>query len=1121
MNIKILVKIKDAGTGTDATIGLLDGNLIWASHGGLAGYTDGIIDNNSISGVSNSINIVNGGGLGGLEGTLTMSAINPNLHAPLIDGTISIIGKLIEVYVTDGVVNSCRYSGKVSTWELQDEATIEITSDPVSALDLLKIPSITIDDGMSLGLSGSVANGKTIEKVYGNICDFPLIYVPSESVYTSAMLNPYLGITIDAFATRLDAGDQMLDGNGNFRAINIIQILGKYQETETENVKICFSVNGRPLFTSYSGLISDYVKKQLTGSAIKIVRGTGDGNIYNILDAEYETHTLGDISTSTIWFTIDTNDISAITDASGFQDLNDSTDRTSHYLFNNYFGVVNQAWNDERFVAPYDNGLVAQNVSCVQIIGASNIYIVSSDADLSGSLSLIGESNENEVVIPSDGVRVLYETDSWKMIRVEAGNNVVDSQNEYIVKQSIQVDTRVLEPLSSANPLNMIATNSFGNGYYQNVVACSEVDGTLISAELNTANFASGTYSDYVAFNNVQTIEIDSVLNGVDLSNPDLSISIVPNISYGVVPSRTSAGNGGISLYIDIHSVSNANLILSKKRITRYYACNEWSLSSMSQNTLHIYASNQIVDFPVSATNYFGSGESAFASLLEDCDITDIVKSNAKGDIRYIVISVKIRMNTYSGLNGDPQSAECTSIIYPASVFYSTKVAKEGLYLRATKTQSTADDILSPSDIVRQLATETGNITIDTASFDAVQASQTAMMTSYWPLDPVYKGQIIAGNSTISEIFDKIGKQTMTAFYTEANNTDTGVVKLRAKWFSDDETPTYTIQPFEIVKGSFSVSKPDGGMVFTDYNFKFTKTAFGTTDALSVNTDESATFPDSDYIETYGAIYGVATGYTIDTVDKYTDTNIVRVLDTTSDKIILSKFNVGTKWKLFDIDDVAVIATITHISYEFSKYLEMGKSCNIAFKYDDPHGDLSAYDVVSFQSIGSHYKWQDCVTGNAGANYTDAKNIWEYAKASRLHLGLNRAMPSDYTTISDPIWGSDARALRQFALYVTKWNAREKTIVKLSVPMTSEMLAFKLLQFVEVSFGVFAATHISGYIVDMADDYSNATISLTILCPKSADALLTILNENYASADLTIDERTTDTIANYNEGLLA
>lgn len=453
----IFVEIIGVGTGTDNTIGMVDGDLLWSSCASVGGYSVGFFDEKTLSGVAASCNIAYGGTLGGFDGDVVLSAYSANLISALIAKTIDLIGKEFRVSFCDDPSEYAsrvrRYTGRVGTWSTRNEISIDIVCRPYTEFNKKVIPSVTVNEDMALGISDSSAIGKSVTETYGNICDFPLTYIGTngDSNALIASSDASIGDVTDSIAyhvgTLVDAG---FTPDGIYIGKSLLQVFDIYQNGN-EYIWVALSFNGEKLFNANAEASINNIRRLFVGSFFKCIYGTGKDSQFKILEAEWASHDTGDYTNETVWFQINTTDATSLSRAGGYSATwdNNKSNKPSNHDYGLQVIVTEQ-----RIKAPYDEKDRLSDVSYLEFSSIENVFIVSSKVTIEDSV-LYGISSDGEIKkdleIPSTSIEVVYASSVYSLIRINSSALVDDTDDSFSFLIMNPVETRFIENASLAN----------------------------------------------------------------------------------------------------------------------------------------------------------------------------------------------------------------------------------------------------------------------------------------------------------------------------------------------------------------------------------------------------------------------------------------------------------------------------------------------------------------------------------------------------------------------------------------------------------------------------------------------------------------------------------------------
>jgi len=497
-------------------------------------------------------------------------------------------------------------------------------------------------------------------------------------------------------------------------------------------------------------------------------------------------------------------------------------------------------------------------------------------------------------------------------------------------------------------------------------------------------------------------------------------------------------------------------------------------------------------------------------------DISGLMNIGVASDIAYIYNTISSFIGNGGGLIS---ISDCTftgtKVIGKTNINTSRTISKDELFLRTARVGNIYNSIY-PAGLALSIAGENG-IPLNTDSFGEVIITQSSLFDQS-SLD--FDGQFQPDNNTsVADCLSEIAKTSMMAMFQKQNG------DLYCKWFADDDQDTASVFTFDgsnVIKGSMQISKPQGGYLYTDFVFGIKRGANKPVESLYINTDpDNQTFPSAGAFSVSGTQYNSSNTWSFEMIRDISATELsisCRVRTTTQSIDPMTIFIEGTKWQIGATGGSSqfYIGTITAISLDYLCPADERGLC-VAFTLDSAVD--TALTITTLQLYIPVADWRDYVSGTFVSDHTTAKNIWDHAEQARVKLGKESVMPSDTTTLKNPVWGSDSRALTQWILYSTIYATRDKTIIRFTCSMTALTSTIALMDYVSFAWGIYEATPTKGWVVEISDNLDAQTTDFTILTSIS-DSDVLILNENYASADMIVDERTTqDDI--YNEGALA
>ena len=1097
----VFVEIIGVGTGNDNTIGMTGGDLLWSSSIA-TGFHVGFFDEKTLNGVAASCNIAYGGTLGGFDGDVVLSVYSAELISALIAKTIDLIGKEFRVSICDDPDEYAsrvrRYTGRVGTWSTRNEISIDIVCRPYTEFNKKVIPSVTITDEIALGLVDSTSIGKSVTESYGNICLFPMTYLEGAKSYNPllAFNNPAGGGIVDANAPRLDGLGEGFNSIGELVGKSAYQILGVYQDG-SDYVWIMLSHNGRPLFTVDAESELPTLKRAFIGSVFSVIEGTGKNSSYKVLDIRWDSHSAGSVTHEGVWFQINTVEATDIKGAGGYIDTFGTSDANrplSPFRSSSLVGDY-RITADSRFIAPFttDEGML-NGISTVVLSNSNNLYVVSSKANLTDCSIVSGDSS---VTIPTDGIEIIYEGPIYKIIRVLLSQGVLDEDSSFNVLNISQVRTRFYETDTLGAMANDAAYVWFPSSVYLEGVA----DGTEISTPYTYTLSRDVALSTAVPTYCVTTTRLD--LSDIEI-NAD-SIVIIPDIKFEFDFDFAMLGDA----YFDVELIviGEGNLVIGSKLFKT--ELNQLGVSGDA--TLWIRPDLQEVWLvAIGASDYTSPSKPLFKAMMESLDIADIIKGYGN-KARYVLVKTSLVIER----NGDGTSRTRTITKTVGKLWTGSlvKLDKDKLYLKSESTSVYTAN--SPATLARQIALENG-LSIVAGTFASVD---TTMRTFFDTAIELFDGQYQPSNdTTVVKALHEIAQASMMALYMNPSG------QVIAKWFADDDMDTavdYSFNGNKVVKGSMQITKPQNGYRFTDFVFDIIKRIGDSVQSVFVNTDPTELVDDfpSDGVRSSGEIISSGTGWELSCYTPSGYTLVVRAKVDLTEQHPITKFTEGMILLVSSTEDGDRLMRVTAVAYNFFEASKLSVDICL-YALDDSTPDYD-YDTVDYlQIMNPTTDWKDYVSGTFITDHTTARNIWEHAQEARLALGAESTMPNGTTRMTNPVWGSDTRALMQWVLYTVLYCTREKTIIKFDTELNSDTSSLWIMSYVEFAWGPYALYPIKGWIVDIQDNYAQGTVSITILTSVS-DSDVLVLDEMALAPDLIVDESINTVSHDYDEGRLA
>lgn len=761
----------------------------------------------------------------------------------------------------------------------------------------------------------------------------------------------------------------------------------------------------------------------------------------------------------------------------------------------------------------------------------SNLFLIHGSANTNSGCMIVGknETTGKEVSqqIPVESISTVYEYNDWKMIQITASGLIFDDESTFWFRSVSGIRTQVHSGFNSfgANSIGVTFPNIATNEYE----ADGKSDGYQIDADTSgrfTKNLS--ITSSYVStavplWNTLLFVPIEDIISGIDLSRKSCDLSVIPHIYHQFSTPRDSDTCGIWKTYLSIDSwiIGEGNTVLEQNcKDARYYNEFDYGTFSGTPSTLVLNSLKIEINPLIGAVDVSGdyvtdeTDYSAFRALANKLNISDALKAHTSNQIRGVLIQVRgwiggdnLLINQHGVSNTDIR--KWVSCCYMG---FSSKVNKDDVYIRCVK-DSIGYDQKTPSYMVAQIATDCG-VSIDSASFQNTDYAQRLLIAN-----ESNSQFMLHTNSSFSDVVNDIATQSMMAVYQKRDE------KFYCKWFANDDENTgysYDFLLTDIIKGSVKVSKPQSGYLYTDFNFKIKSKQIEPETNVFVNSDSSIeTFPDSGDCELIGYEYKTGIGgYTFENLDVKKTTPLY-IQKNIPFMTLVSMFPIGTKWRIggYYVGSPSTILYTNGVITSISPTLRSSPNMEVCIGFSEIQNEYGANFVIDrIQLYGPNEKWLNYVSGSFLTEYTLARNIWEAAQSARLKLGVERKMPSQYTTLTQPVWGSDANALMQWILYTVVYNTREKTVIKFSVKMNANTLNLNILDYVRFSWGAYS-NGILGWIVEMRDNIERGEIDITMLTSISdTDAM--IIDERFADGSTLIDENPVSTNY-YDEGMLA
>jgi len=1090
----IFVKIFNVGTGNDATIGMVNGNLQWSSIAGFQYWYPGFIDHNTVDIPGQAINISAGGALGGFDGDAEIIVTDSLLHNAIYSGAISVIGKQAIVAIGTDPASfddaKIEFNGVVSSQGFPDEITVSITCDSSIDFDAKKIPETVITQEMALNNPDSEAIGKSILPTYGNIVYHPMVFCGANSAAMAHMLVeseyafPGLDMLFRADAPDMlheeDVYDYLTASLDAFRGRYLLQIVGLWQSATTENVWCCLSANGRDLWAHPNA--ANYItqiRNAILGMRLKVASGTGAGDSLLILDVEWATHKVewNDTSITSLWIKLDTSDIASLESSLPYSASSPGDDHDGNTDYRPGFNAFPPTLETGFLTAGYDNGKFKDGVSFVSFQARENVFLLSSAANIGSGV--VFYANENNATSVNANVRELFYSDNWKMVAIDI-EGVKDDETKFVDVETQQIPTHIFNFEQSFNSISYNVKGSDRVNTFDQITNRSPITSLVSIVHSFTA------WTAEITANNATFFYLKDLYKGTDISDGEFDIRLLPKFSYtfdaGTYFDQDFPGFG-LNVRFEVAIVNDSNVVIGRA----YHDLTiDYLLGTSDKSVLFSFdPENKKVVMSANAEYYAEESTSLFDSINEALKIGETLKScESSKNVNGIVISVQARLAM--GVDMKSHAWTITKQIAPSYMAISRQIDKNSLYYKCVSDSL----VTTPAGIVKSIATN-NSLPIDADSFASAINAQRDLFTL--PTTD-FDGQVQPeSGSSISEVIQEIAESSITAVYMDSAG------NVQAKFLPDEPT-SYSIEfnGTNVIRDGLSFSQPKNGYVFSDFSFSAKANPFDEASAITIDTDSASTFPGETEYD-YGTIaFASSTGYY---VNAYLGKPLVSggnsafktICISGPSRELIAMFVQGTYWKYDDL---------------FSK-----KSHSIRIDSVCPdYASAGAYgvrvgcfviDTVADAGITENKlimrsprpKWKELVGGVDVSNYAIAQAMWEAAYAARASLGKEQQAPENATSLKNPVWGSEPFTITKWAHSVVAYCTQNKIVIRFESPAIASIQAVNFMDWVSFAWGPYSAQPIRGYIVERKHNIGKGTISFTLLCYGEYVAIPAIITE--------------------------
>jgi hypothetical protein len=901
-----------------------------------------------------------------------------------------------------------------------------------------------------------------------------------------------------------------------FKPKDSLYVIDKWQASEDSRVWLHFGFSKESAFgwAFYDSATEINVRRELVGRRIKVTKGTSAGKFFEIEDVKYRSPEAG------LWFQVSTNNLTDFTET-GFPAQS--------------FEPSDLGLYDERFIVSA-NHKIDNDVSFINFVGTSNIFLLSSKCDATtGKIVGLDESTgkETETEVPVDSIQVIHQTDNWQMIKVNVAGIVNDDENSFGFAKFIPATEARYRALTLPSNRITMATatgddsfTTIGDLDFWHTDSVTDDEFTTETPTTQVLSFPGGE----AAANTVVTTNLIYIpLSGKNIAEATSSVYVVPKIQVACYWNEIDGAttNPFARIKIELAAFNNGGMCLGN--VTSNTKWTYSGLTSEESLMIDIDPDEEVMRFSGQIVGYDTESKEAFTTLKSQLDISKVLSGADLKSITFVSVSVQVYL--FSGellVLESSSSGSCIKKVFTPRIAVTQKASKDKVYLRATykatPNEVTTLNASTPAGLLERIA---NIIQVPTdGRFIQVAEKQWALFSTGIGVDTDCQYHA-SENESFSDVATAICQQSLMAVWQKPDG------DFSARWFMDDDLDTTVSYEFsDVIAGSFSVDKPSGGYLSTDFVFDIVRRIFIKPESLSVNTDQALTsFPASGYREASGSALTTAGGWDflpIAEIDVYSSTygrgyRALRVRKTGLGISLLDRFVIGTYWKVGDGTEAGtVLCYIAAVAPDFNA--PTGTSgVRVALQYETPRP--TTWTITQITPVSPVEQWKDLVSGPVVNDYTTARNIWEHAQNARLTIGAEKKASSDFTKLTQALWGSDSMALLNWVLYTVMYNTREKTVIRFRIPMDGNSINLSLMDYARFKYGPYASINGTGvdgtlgWVVELEDDYANAQIAVTLLTSISdTDAL--IIDERLADGSLLIDEVVGSTKF-FDEGKLA
>lgn len=1041
MQLNYSIRIPGAGTGSDATLGLVDGSLLW-SVDYMSGWATGFIDQSALGDVVAACNILEGGELGGITSPVSLSAYGASLVQAVDAGTLQLQGRQLVLSVWLDGSETVLYSGTITKAFCPDRLTLQITSTPASSLDTRTIPFVTVTSEMT-GNTASSAVGQTLSPIFGVAPRYPLLYVEPASTLAPIMLEQEL---------KTDAGERLMYTLGwpynktpasyvtqglEYKGLALLSVYAAWQQTEDVTplwVSLC--IDGKaPLFCAAAEASMVSISSALVGQSLVGAAGPGKGSYFRIQDVEWAEHQ----GLTGVWVQLDTCEASAVKAAAKYDpgrgyDDDKISDFRAHTDRATYDG---DAWGEtDAFKAAYNSGEV-QEITALSFCSATNLFLLYGGVQAEGA-KILSVGSDGTTEIKGATITTIYKSDTWQLVAIDSERD----GSSFKVTDSHTLTTNFVYDLGSR--FNGVRDQADSYDLTQNIKEAIHSATTFTS----TKTVTNTTYK-VSQYNSTYGV-IDGPIDGVDLAKA--TTRLLPAFRFRIEGGWDIARPVTLDLELTATVMGEGNLALGA-RTARLKA----KFQGFAQ--IYIELKDGVATLSGGCTTHPTTSTDVFEALSKGLDLTDLLSIADGRRIRGIVFSTNALWQMYGQAQGggvlDCGTIKANKTVHPMQISCSKAVSyTSGLYLQPAYSWCT-----SPAYLIMQIADAAG-IACDEDSFIALMNHQQKYLVNY-------NGSYApTAGAPVSTVLQDIARQTLTGLYTDA----AGVLHAYPVGVTPDSF-SYAFQGTDLIDGSLSLSTNDTEYISSGFDFE-AKLLDGTRQQVAINVQGDLPLA-NEYYE--GDVkYNEANGFTITEGTVCGAYFHIRVRAASALRPMLQRMVPGTTWNVLTPTHGRYIATLTSVAMDPA--CPTG-SVGVHLGFTTVSHDPDATGTPELCLYGAQPLWRDYVSGDAITSYYTAEAVYSSVKSAREYLGRIVYASSSSCKLTQPLWGS---AVGLWVLYTARYLTTRKVIARFSTPLTEALVRLPLLADATLQWGKYNAAPVSGKVLEKTVSPSAGTISWTL-----------------------------------------